>query len=464
MSKEVEILILGSVLHNAEYSKKVFPFIKDKYFSAEHHVAITKLVLGYHDKYSAMPNRDALEVEIGNVRGLSEAGFTEAKKLCGTLFDEKFAAKIEKQNTQWLLDKTEKYFKDRACLIAITDAMNIIDGTNKKLTTEAIPDILKEALNISFDVDTGHDYIEDAEARFDFYHRTEERIPFSLNVLNKYTSGGIPRKTLTVPVAPTGVGKSLFMTDWASMLLTSGYNVLYVTLELAEERVAERVDAKLFEVNLPDLRTFPKSSFDKKIQDLKAKKLGSLKFKEYSPGTFHANHLRLLLQEYKNKADFVPDVIMVDYLNLMASYRMKDSSNTYQYIKSVTEELRGVAMQFNCAIISPTQTNRSGAGNSDYGITEISESFGIVMTADMAFGFVSTPELEAIGQMKGKILKNRFGRPDGTFIVGVDRAKMTLYDIEVPMQSTPMSTAKTKSQDKPVQNKKPGLKFTDDEE
>ena len=459
MSKDVEVMILGSLLHNKDYSTKVLPFTKERLFESESVSALTKIALQYHDKYSDLPSEEAFLVEVNNQKGLSENAYQDAKAIVTKIFSQDFSQKLSTQNVQWLLDKTEKYFKDRSCFLAIVESMSIIDGENKKLTREAIPDILKDALNISFDIDVGHDYIEDAEKRFDFYHAIEERIPFALKELNRYTNGGLPRKTLMIPVAPTGVGKSLFMTDWSAYLITQGYNVLYVTLELAEERIAERVDAKLFDLEIQQLKELPKSSFDKKINGLKNKTLGKLIVNEYSPGTFNANHLRFLLQELKNKRGFAPDIIMIDYLNLMASYRMKDNSNSYSYIKSIAEEIRGVGMEHNCAIVAPTQTNRSGAQSSDYSSTDVSESFGTIMTADIAIGFISTPELEALSQMRGKILKNRFGRPDGSFLMGVNRAKMSLYDCDLPINDTQLSTNKTHSK---VEPKKPqGFTFED---
>lgn len=462
MSKEIEIMILGSLLHRKDFSKKVMPFLKEKLFEHDSTVAISKVVLQYFEKYGEIPSREASEIELENLKGVPEKAFQEAKESVATLYSPQLAEKISKQNLDWLLDRTEKYFKDRSCFLAIMESMSIIDGENKKLTREAIPDILKDALNISFDSEVGHDYLEDAEERFNFYHQTEERIPFALNALNKACGGqGFPRKTLLIPIAPTGVGKSMFMTDWAAFLLTAGYNVLYVTLELAEERVGERIDAKLFNTELKNLTDMPKSTFDNHIAKIKQKSHGKLIIREYSPGTFHANHLRFLLQELKTKKNMEPDVIMIDYLNLMASYRMKDNSNSYSYIKAITEEIRGVGMQHNAVVCAPTQTNRSGVGVTDYGLTEVSDSYGAAMTADAIFGFISTPEMEAMNQMRVKFMKNRFGNPDFSFLVGVNRPKMSLYDVEVKSETPTLS--KQKSTTKLEASKQKGGLVFDDE-
>lgn len=463
MSKEIEIMILGSLLHSKDFSKKVMPFLKERLFENDSNVAISKVILQYHEKYGDLPSREAAEIEVDNIKGVSEKAYQEAKESLTTLYSPQFAEKISKQNLTWLLDRTEKYFKDRSCFLAIMESMSIIDGENKKLTREAIPDILKDALNISFDSDVGHDYLEDAEERFNFYHQTDERIPFALTALNKACGGeGFPRKTLLIPVAPTGLGKSMFMTDWAAYLLTVGYNVLYVTLELAEERVGERIDAKLFNTELKNLHDMPRSTFDNHIEKIKQKAHGKLIIREYSPGTFHANHLRFLLQEVKTKKNMEPDVIMIDYLNLMASYRMKDNSNSYSYIKAITEEIRGVGMQYNALVCAPTQTNRSGVGVTDYGLTEISDSYGAAMTADAIFGFISTPELESLSQMRVKFMKNRFGNPEFSFVVGVNRAKMSFYDVEVKSETQTLSTQKTASRLEPPKQKA-GFVFDDDE-
>lgn len=455
----IEQLIVASILQAPDFRSKVYPHIRPELFISSSAPLIVELIKKFNDEYKGFPSKDALLVELDNKAGLSEDLYTKAKTDIGDLFTQNMQKAIEKVDQVWLLDKAEKYLKTQSCHLAVMESLSILDGENKKLTPDAIPDILKDALSISFDTNVGHDYIDDADARFDFYHRIEQRIPFRLSALNAVTDGGIPRKAMLVPVAPTGVGKSLFMTDWASFLITKGLNVLYVTLELAEERVAERIDANLMDITMSDLKVCPKNVYDSKLNAIKRNPLGKLKIKEYAPGTFHANHLRFLLQEYKNKQGFVPDVIMVDYLNLMASYRMKDNSNSYQYIKAVAEELRGVAMETNTVAVSPTQTNRNGNGVSDFELNEVSESFGIAMTADMMFGMISTPELDELGHLRLKQLKNRFGdiNKPSSFIVSINRAKMQLRDLDVI--ATPPARNQQQTKELNTSSKASKLKF-----
>lgn len=428
----IEQLIVSSLLQSPDFRSKVYPHVKPEFFTSSSSSNIIELMKKYHDEYGSFPNQDSLIVELENKAGISEDVYKATKLDLAELYSEKMYGAITKVDPVWLLDKTEKYLKTQSCHLAVMESLSILDGENKKLTPEAIPDILKDALSISFNNDIGHDYIEDSEARFEFYHKVEQRIPFRLKALNDVTDGGLPRKSLLVPVAPTGVGKSMFMTDWAAFLMTAGYSVLYITLEMAEERIAERIDANLMDLTMSDLKVCPKNVFDSKINAMKRNPLGRLKVKEYPPGTFNANHLRFLLQDLKNKQEFVPDVIMVDYLNLMASYRMKDAGNTYVYIKAVAEELRGVAMETNSLAVSPTQTNRNGNGATDFELNEVSESFGIAMTADMMFGMISTPELDEMGHMRIKQLKNRFGdiNKPSSFVVAVNRAKMQIRDLD----------------------------------
>lgn len=338
------------------------------------------------------------------------------------------------------------------------DSISIIEGENKKLNRDAIPDILKEALSISFDNNVGHDYVEDAESRFDFYHKKEARIPFSLTMLNKIVGGdGVPKKALIVPLAPTGVGKSLFLCNEAAHWLSSGRNVLYITLEMAEERIAERIDSNLMDITLNDLKTVAKSSFLSKMHNIQTKTIGKLIIKEYPPGTFNANHLRFLIQDLQAKKNFKPEIVIVDYLGLMASYRMKSVDNTYTYVKAVTEELRGVMQEYDMLGVSPTQTNREGQNNSDYDLNQMSESHGVSMTADMIFGLISTPEMEKIGRIRIKQLKNRFGDLNyyNSFLVGIQRNKMRLYDVEVAEQPAAATASVINSPKKETS----GLKF-----
>lgn len=447
MVPPIEQLILASVLHTPEFRAKVYAYIKPELFVSKEIPVLVGLIKTFFESYDAIPNEHALLVELDAKSGINEDMYRSVKSEIKGLYSDEMVKATSKVEQSWLLEKTATYLKTQACHLAVMESLSILDGENKTLTSDAIPDILKAALSISFDSDAGHDYILDSESRYEFYHKLEQRIPFRLSMLNLATNGGMPRKSLIVPVAPTGVGKSLFMTDDAAWLITQGYNVLYVTLELAEERVAERIDANLMDITMQDLKLLPKNVFDSKIAKIKMNPLGTIKIKEYPPGTFNANHLRFLLQEYKNTCEFVPDVIMIDYLNLMASYRMKDNSNSYQYIKAVTEEIRGIAMQTNTVVMSPTQTNRSGNGASDFELNEVSESFGIAMTADVMIGLISTPELEELGHMRIKQLKNRFGdlsKPN-SFVVSVNRSKMQLRDLDVPHSSTQTYTPQAKS-------------------
>lgn len=442
MSSGLETLIISGILHVPDYQVKVFPYIKKDIFAEQDAATIFDLSKKYFDKYNKIPTHDALDIELQNTKGLSEKTFQDTKKLIDKVYSDPVVKGVKNQDLSWMINTTENYVVNRACQNAVYEAHAIVTGENKKIKREAIPDILKEAISISFDTDIGHDYIDDSMKRYDFYHNVQSRIPFPLTMLNHVTKGGCPRKSMVVPVAPTGVGKSLFLTDWSAYLLSEGYNVLYITLEMAEERIAERIDAKLMNVTIDDLYNLPRSMFENKINVLKKKKLGKIIIKEYPTGSFNANHLQHLLQELSSKKGFKPDVIMVDYLNLVASYRIGMSSGSYGYIKAVAEELRSVAMQQNCIICAPTQTNRNGQNSTDFELNEVSESHGISMTADMMFGFISTPELEQLGHMRIKQLKNRFGNlfAPNSFLVGVHRAKMTLFDVDMPSQG-PQNTA-----------------------
>lgn len=429
---KIEQLIIASILNVPDYRSKVYPHIRSELFISGCAPTVVELIKKFNDEYKSFPPKDSLLVELDNKSGLSEEAYNDAKEAIKILYSDEMIKACNQVDKEWLLDKSESYLKTNSCHLAVMESLSILDGENKKLSPEAIPDILKTALSITFDNNVGHDYIEDADARFEFYHKLEKRIPFELKALNDVTCGGMPRKSMIVPVAPTGVGKSLIMCSWASWLLTQGFNVLYVTLELAEERVGERIDAKLLDVTLQDLKTLPKSTFDSRLNKIKLNPVGKLKIKEYPGGTVNANHIRFLCQDLKNKQNFVPDIIMVDYLNLMASYRMRDNSNSYGYIKAVAEELRALAMELDIVVCSPTQTNRTGVGAADFDLTEVSESMGIAHTADVMFGMISTPELHELNHLRIKQLKNRFGdiSKPSSFIVGVDRAKMNVYDLD----------------------------------
>jgi archaellum biogenesis ATPase FlaH len=366
----------------------------------------------------------------------------------GKVTDVVTSLKTEEINKPWLLDETEKFCKDKAVYNAIVQSIQIIDGKDTKFTSEAIPDILKDALAISFDNSVGHDYITDSDDRYNFYHREEERLPFDLDMFNKITNGGLPSKTLNIALAGTGVGKSLFMCHMAASALSQGKNVLYITLEMAEERIAERIDANLMNVTMDDLKNLPKQMFDDRISRIKNKTEGKLIIKEYPTASAHAGHFRALLNELSLKKEFRPDIIFIDYLNICASSRFKMSGtvNSYTYIKGIAEELRGLAVESDVPIVSATQTTRSGYANSDVELTDTSESFGLPATADFMFAIISTEELEKLGQLMIKQLKNRYNDPSHhkRFVIGVDRAKMRLYDLDMSAQKSIMQEPEKK--------------------
>lgn len=373
----IETLIIGGLLHLPEYQGKVLPYIKHEYFTEKSTEEVFKLIQEYNNTYNKLPTLETLEIELDNKIGLTEKQYQESKELISKLYSEKFINGIKAQDSDWILNTSENYIVDRACELAVYESHSIISGENKKLKRDAIPEILNSALSISFDTEIGHSYLDDIEKRYEFYHSKVQRIPFYLSMLDFITKGGCPRKTLTVPVAPTGVGKSVFMTNWAAELIQNGYNVLYVTLEMAEERIAERIDAKLLNVTMDELQTMSKEAFMNKFKVLKRKTLGKIFVKEFQPGVCNANHIRHLMKELKTKKNFTPDVIMIDYLNLASSYRVGLNVGGYAYIKAVTEELRGLAMQNNVAVISPTQTNRSGQNATDFELNEVGECIDI---------------------------------------------------------------------------------------
>lgn len=559
----VETLIIGGILHLPEYQGKVLPYVKSDYFTEKSSEEVFKLISEYNNNYNKLPTLESLEIELEKKVGLTEKQYQESKELIQKVFSEKFITGIKAQDQDWMLNTSENYIVDRACELAVYESHSIISGENKKLKRDAIPEILNNALSISFDTEIGHSYLDDIEKRYEFYHSKVQRIPFYLSMLDFITKGGCPRKTLTVPVAPTGVGKSVFMTNWAAELIQNGYNVLYITLEMAEERIAERIDAKLLNVTMDELTSMSKEAFMNKFKVLKRKTLGRIYVKEYQPGVCNANHIRHLLKELQTKKSFKPDVIMIDYLNLASSYRVGLNVGGYAYIKAVTEELRGLAMQNDVAVISPTQTNRCltldtivnektlgslkledvkigmfletdkgynevlevypktkqkvykittangfqvrcsskhlfpttkgllsiedglapnqlintkkgisfitliiedgeeetldielngnklfyannilthncGQNATDFELNEVGESHGISVTADLMFGLISTPELEQLGHLRIKQLKNRFNSvyAPSSFLVGIARAKMTLFDVDLPQTRT----------------------------
>jgi archaellum biogenesis ATPase FlaH len=431
MSDRIENTILTNLFHNENYTRKTLPFIKPHYFSKkderELYVEVEKFVL----KYKNLPTKEAILIELNNRKDLNEEEYKGIKDLVNSI-------SYEETDLQWLLDTTEKFCKDRAVHNAVLDGIKILDNKDKTRTPEAIPSILADALAVSFDNHIGHDYIEDAKARFDWYHTKEKRYPFDLSFFNRITKGGVPSKTLNIALAGTGVGKSLFMCHVASSFLTQGQNVLYITLEMAEERIAERIDANLFDVTIDDLHVMPKELYDNKLTKLEGKTKGKLIIKEYPTASAHAGHFRSLLNELALKKSFKPQVIFIDYLNICASSRFKGGNiSSYFYIKAIAEELRGLAVEFDVPIFSATQTTRTGYVSTDIGLEDTSESFGLPATADFMFALMSNEELESLGQMKVKQLKNRYNDPamNRSFILGIDRSKMRLYDVENSAQN-----------------------------
>ena len=408
--------------------RKVLPFIRPDYFEGIYRI-LFKEAGKFVGKYNKLPTAESFKIELDQADALNGENYTVAVDILPQLFSS------EAIDEQWLLDTTEKWCQDRAIYNAIMESITIIDGKHETLTKGALPDLLTKALGVAFDTNVGHDYIENFEDRYDFYHKDEARIPFDLEYFNKITKGGIPNKTLNIALAGTGVGKSLFMCHVASSALVDGKNVLYITMEMAEERIAERIDANLLNVTIDQLPNMSREMYRTKVEDIARKTNGRLIVKEYPTGSAHAGHFRALLNELKLKRQFEPDIIFIDYLNICASSRMKGmggSINSYNYIKAIAEELRGLAVEFDVPIFSATQTTRSGYSNSDVGLEDTSESFGLPATADFMFALISTEELERQGQMMVKQLKNRYNDPTfhKRFVIGVDRAKMRLYDAD----------------------------------
>lgn len=424
----IQQTIIRNLLSNEEYLRKVIPFLKKEYFEAEYKNVFNEIV-SFVSKYNKLPTKETLTLDMTN-----NGSFDPAAELVDLVFTP------EKVNDDWLIDNTEKWCQDRAIYLAIMESINIIDGKHQSLTKQALPEILSDALGVCFDTNVGHDYIDNSDDRFEFYHTIEDRLPFDLENFNAITKGGLPNKTLNVALAGTGVGKSLFMCHVGAGALMQGKNVLYITMEMSEERIAERIDANLFNLPIDQLEKLNKQMFDNKIAKIAQKNIGKLIVKEYPTGAAHTGHFRALLNELKLKKDFIPDIIFIDYLNICSSSRMKGlggSINTYSYIKSIAEEMRGLAVEFNVPIMTATQTTRSGFSNTDVGLEDTSESFGLPATADLMFALVSTEELDKLGQIMVKQLKNRYNDPTykKRFVVGVDRAKMRLYDVEESAQT-----------------------------
>ena len=428
--------VLSHLLNNEEYCRRVIPYIEKSYFEGVHKL-VFDLIVGFVAKHNKLPTGKVLELELKKISAPDDS-LNMASHLINEI---NLKSDID---TDYLINETEKWCRDRAVYNAIMESIQIIDGKDKEKTEGAIPEILSNALGVSFDQAIGHDYVDDSDARFEFYNKKEERIPWDLDYFNKITKGGIPNKTLNIVLAGTGVGKSLFMCHQAASVLTQGKNVLYITLEMAEERIAERIDANLMDLPIQQLSNLPKNVFNEKIGKIAKGTIGKLIVKEYPTGAAHAGHFRALLNELKLKKNFSPDMIYIDYLNICSSSRMRSmggSINSYTYVKAIAEELRGLAIEFNLPIMSATQTTRSGYSNTDIGLEDTSESFGLPATADLMFALISTEELDELNQVMVKQLKNRYNDPTKykRFVVGIDRARMKLYDVEESAQSDIMS-------------------------
>ena len=425
--ERVEFLVLKSLLHNEEFLRKTIPFIKAEYFQDHNQKIVFEEIVDFVNQYNETPTQEVLSIEIEKRNDINETSFKELVHLVSNLTE-------EPQEFEWLCNTTEKWCKERAIYLALMESIQIADGQDVKKSPDAIPSILSDALSVSFDNHVGHDYLQDYEERYELYHKKESKIEFDLEYFNKITKGGLPNKTLNIALAGTGVGKSLFMCHMASSCLLQNKNVLYITMEMAEEKIAERIDANLLNVNIQDITELPKQTFETKVNNLSQKTQGTLIIKEYPTASAHSGHFKSLLNELALKKSFRPDIIFIDYLNICASSRYRGGSNvnSYTIIKSIAEELRGLACEANVPIVSATQTTRSGYGSSDVELTDTSESFGLPATADLMFALISTEELESLGQILVKQLKNRYNDLSiyKRFVVGIDRAKMRLFDCE----------------------------------
>jgi len=431
--QKIEEIALSKLITEETYLRSVLPFLKDEYFDTVPHQILFNEINEYVTEYNTAPETTALKIEIEKRRDLSAEVVKEIEDFLDNKIDD------TQYNDEWLMDTTEKWCKERAIYLALMESIKIADGQDKTRSKDAIPHIMSEALGTCFDDTVGHDYLLDADDRYDFYHKQEDKIPFDLEYFNKITKGGLPSKTLNIALAGTGVGKSLFMCHMASACLMQGRNVLYITLEMAEEKIAERIDANLLDVPIKQLSDplFTKQQFRNKVDKVNSKTKGRLVIKEYPTASAHVNHFKSLLNELSMKRGFAPDIIFIDYLNICASARYKNAVvNSYTFIKSIAEELRGLAVESNVPIVSATQTTRSGYGNSDVEITDTSESFGLPATADLMVALISTEDMEAAGQIMVKQLKNRYNDPtmNKRFVIGIDRAKMRLYDCDQSAQ------------------------------
>ena len=454
--ERIETTILRNLIYDEEFSRKVIPFIQLDYFEQRIERVIFEEISKFIVKYGSSITTEALAIQLEDRDDLNETEIKESRDAVSLFTDDKV-------DNQWLVDTTEKWCRDRAIYLALMESISLADGKDDKKGRDAIPSILSDALAVSFDNHIGHDYLEDYEDRYESYHRKEERIEFDLDLFNKITKGGIPNKTLNIALAGTGVGKSLFMCHVASSVLLQGKNVLYITLEMAEEKIAERIDANLLNVNIQNITDLPKPMFEKKVHKLKKKTQGELIIKEYPTASAHSGHFKALLNELSLKKSFKPDIIFIDYLNICASsrYRANSNVNSYSYIKAIAEELRGLAVEANLPIVSATQTTRSGYGSSDVDLTDTSESFGLPATADLMFALISTEELEGLNQIMVKQLKNRYNDPTiyKRFVIGIDRAKMRLYDCEQKAQEDIIDNGQEEEYNK--EDKIPKKSFTE---
>lgn len=432
MEPNLQTTILRNLINNESFTRKVIPFLKKDYFEGSQRIVFDQII-SFVGKYNKLPTGEALSIEM-EAQDISDGQYSEAVSII------KEVAIPQEISLEWLIENTEKWCQDRAIHLAIMKSINILDGKDPEHTKNALPELLSDALSVGFDNNVGHDYIDDFQTRYEFYHRQEERIPFDLDYFNTITKGGLPNKTLNIALAGTGVGKSLFMCHVAGSVLSQGKNALYITMEMAEERIAERVDANLMNTPIDQLPNLSKDMFGNKVAQIANKSHGKLVIKEYPTGAAHVGHFRALMKELQLKKNFKPDIVFIDYLNICASSRMKGMGgaiNSYSYIKAIAEEIRGLAVEFNVPIVSATQTTRSGYSNSDVGLEDTSESFGLPATADLMFALISNEELEGLGQILVKQLKNRYNDPSSNkrFVIGVDRSKMKLYDVEQSAQN-----------------------------
>ena len=450
--EKIEFLILRNLLYNEDYTRKVLPFIKADYFQDSNQRIVFEEIYSFISEYNKLATKEVLCIELEKRNDLNEETFKEALNVVSALED----VPVEKN---WVVDTTEKWCRDRAIYLALMESIHIADGGDGKKNRDSIPSILSDALAVSFDNHVGHDYLQDYEERYESYRRKEDKIEFDLEYFNKITKGGLPNKTLNIALAGTGVGKSLFMCHVAASVLLQSKNVLYITLEMAEEKIAERIDANLLNVNIQDIAELPKSAFESKVNNIAKKTQGALIIKEYPTASAHSGHFKGLINELALKKSFKPDIIFIDYLNICCSSRFKGGSNinSYTLVKSIAEELRGLAVEFNIPIVSATQTTRSGFGSSDVELTDTSESFGLPATADLMFALISTEELEELGQIMVKQLKNRYAETDKykRFVLGIDRSKMRLYDVEQSAQKDILDSGNDKDYTEDV---KPNLK------